>query len=222
MRTTFYPVPQLTRGAISIFSPDYANRLKVYLAGKIGHNDWRSQVTAGVKANMEDEALNPAIAFAVPYATLNGYAWTGPYAIACDHGCAHGPSTHGAAITVCATEHYTTLRARRDLVHRLNISRLERATGVFAYIDELDCFGTLAEIGHAYGKGIPVGLCYGPRITVHERDNLWFVERYATWIYDGPPLKAAFSGFMWELNNWAYQQKEQAKQNRRQPMREQK
>jgi hypothetical protein len=191
----FYP-----KRPIDIRSREFAGAsTRIYLAGKIAKNDWRLRLTDNAKASMEEEALDRFIAIPVK---ARGYLWTGPYAVACDHGCFHGPSTHGAAANVwCSPEPETNRQARRNLVHSLNAERIERSTGVFAYIDELDCYGTLAEIGHAYGQRIPVGLCYGPRITVHERDHLWFVERYANWVYDAQQIEQAFGEFLGELGN---------------------
>jgi hypothetical protein len=183
-------------------TPRHQNLPRVYLAGKIAKNDWRGRLTGDVKTSMEDEALDGSLVLRVKTpAHHHFFDWTGPFAVACDHGCAHGPSTHGAGISVCATFGETTKRERRDLVHSLNRQRIERSTGLFAYIDETDCFGTLAEIGHAHGKGIPVGICYGPRITVHGRDALWFAEHYASWVYDAMPLEDAFEDFYWQLGN---------------------
>jgi hypothetical protein len=44
---------------------------------------------------------------------------------------------------------------------------------VFAYINSLDCFGTLAEIGYAAGRGKFVYVVYGPSI---ENGELWFAD----------------------------------------------
>ena len=82
-------------------------------------------------------------------------------------------------------------RGRRARVHWLNRCRIDQSTGVFAYIDELDCYGTISEIGYAAAKGIPVGLAYGPNITTHARDNLWFVEAFAAWVWDATPGSAS-------------------------------
>ena len=195
----FYP-----KRPMDIRSREFANApARIYLAGKIAKNDWRLRLTDNAKANMEEEALDRFIAIPIQ---AHGYVWTGPYAVACDHGCFHGPLTHGAGANVwCSPEPETSKLARRNLVHSLNEQRIERSTGVFAYIDELDRYGTLAEIGHAYGQRIPVGLCYGPRITVHERDNLWFVERYANWVFDAQPIERAFGEFLRELRNLQFQ-----------------
>jgi hypothetical protein len=171
---------------------------RVYLAGKISHTCWRHKVIPNFPRTLEQEALSPYLMQKCKTACGAAFWYTGPYFVSCDHGCAHA-GMHGAGFD-CMSD-WPDQQGRRDRVHRLNAQRLERSTGVFVYLDELDCYGSLAEIGHAYGQRIPIGIAYGPSVTVHGRNELWFVERFATWVYDSLAIEEAFAPFLWSLSS---------------------
>jgi hypothetical protein len=133
---------------------------RVYLAGKISQHGWREQLTQ--ETVIVRDALDPHETRDFPDFTL-----TGPFFVACGHGCAHGPATHGQEYLGPGDE------ARRR-VFDANIDRIEHSDFVFAHINELDCFGTLFEIGHAHASGVPVFLNFGPDLTDRQKRELWF------------------------------------------------
>jgi nucleoside 2-deoxyribosyltransferase len=79
-------------------------------------------------------------------------------------------------------------RARRRRVHGLSLLRIANADFVFAYINEIDAFGTFAELGYAHARAKPIYICFGPNLT--QRDDLWFIEAFAAEVFDGSPEKA--------------------------------
>jgi len=164
-----------------------ANRLpRIYLAGKISKNDWRcchvSYAEDALNLDHDEESY-----FSPPFTI------TGPFFISCDHGCSHGPHTHGLT-EGCGTgvDKYPT----RDEVWRLNTQRILRSDAVFAWIDEQDCFGTLSEIGWASGRRKIVGVGFGSSLTVEQRKDFWFVERFGQVVYDGMSVENALALFV--------------------------
>jgi nucleoside 2-deoxyribosyltransferase len=75
----------------------------------------------------------------------------------------------------------------------LNTARIRRADFVFAHIDEVDCFGTLGEIGFAHGAGVPVYLHFGSKLTQAQRYDFWFIEKFATAVHDRITVRHAFA-----------------------------
>ena len=57
----------------------------LYLAGKIGKNDWRHPLIPGLRERTWSDG---------PIITPT-YEYVGPFFVACSHGCAHGPNSHG-------------------------------------------------------------------------------------------------------------------------------
>ena len=114
----------------------------VYFAGKVGVRDWRHALVPGLRES-QGVAAAPI--------RCDGFIYCGPFFISCDHGCAHGPGTHGLGPT-CAGE----MSPPRWLVPRLCYRWLGRADLVFAWIDDPTCYGTLVEAGWAQAMGKPL------------------------------------------------------------------
>ena len=60
-------------------------------------------------------------------------------------------------------------------------------------IDEVDCFGTIAEIGLAYGARVPVHLFFGEALTIEQRYDFWFVARFAAHVHERISVNHAFA-----------------------------
>lgn len=139
----------------------------VYLAGKIGQNNWR--VTFGGYKAFSAE----------PKSIANGYeenmnkqlTITGPFFISCDHGCYHGEGQHGvgASFGGCMSDYFT-----REDVLKICKSQIERAEILFAYIDCEDCYGTIAEIGYAHAIGKDI-IIYFTDMKLQE--EMWFIDK---------------------------------------------
>jgi hypothetical protein len=161
---------------------------KIYFAGKIGKNDWRHRIVdprcnyhwglrgaVSAQGNDHDDLFDPAF-------TLDclGFEYVGPFFIACDHGCAHGPTDHGVALTERGcVEVGGSLATRRKRIFDVNRARVLKADWVFAYIESADCYGTLIELGMAHAKGTPIGVGFASGIPASVRDDLWMAGQAA-------------------------------------------
>lgn len=167
---------------------------RIYLAGKITPNRcWRSRFDPHnpdrpFSCDNVLEAINPHRVVSLPTMKI-----VGPFFVSCDHGCAHGAQTHGVAGgCIDGGLDLADLDDVRKHVHAANIARIKRADFIFAVIDEVDCFGTIAEIGVAHGLGKPTHLFFGENLTLEQRYDLWFVARCATHVYERISLEHAF------------------------------
>jgi hypothetical protein len=125
----------------------------VYLAGKIGKNDWRHALVPGLRNHLwSDGPID-----------CKSFTYCGPFFVSCDHGCNHGPNLHGALsgpdFTSCGTNPIT----RAEVIAN-NLASLESADLVFVYITATDCHGTMGEIGWAIAKQKRVVMCFAPDI----------------------------------------------------------
>jgi nucleoside 2-deoxyribosyltransferase len=103
------------------------------------------------------------------------YVYTGPMFQSCDHGCSHGPNTHGATAGCDggATQKQILIR---------NNHAIDNADLVFAYITHADCYGTLIEIGQAavLGKRVVVAFATG----FEPKPDFWYAAYSADIVYD--------------------------------------
>lgn len=134
------------------------NYVRVYLAGKISKNCWRHTLVTGLRGAHEDVCTTPQTP------ECEAFIYTGPFFVACDHACSHGPTTHGAGDDGCGSVDAPT----RDEVFRRNCAAIESADIVIAYIDTYDCIGTVWEIAYAQDRGIPTYLVFAPEIDAKE------------------------------------------------------
>lgn len=149
----------------------------VYLAGKVTKNDWRHQVVEGLQYALNAYALGGRIGAQLPeeeFFVLGKARYSGPFFIGCDHGCAHGESSHGNAVGPHGPGCITTGPTRAEVAKRSR-DGIAQADHVFAWIDDLTAYGTLVEVGLAAGMGKPVWLYTSPH---KDHDDLWFT-RYA-------------------------------------------
>jgi hypothetical protein len=155
------------------------NHYKVYLAGKIGKNDWRHDVVPYLRSfgyGNDDKWLYEKWHYTETNIPCVDYV--GPYFTGCDHGCAHGGNSHGfLSEPICGED------CPRDLVTRLCMDAIGRCDLFFAWLaddapEEEDfsvtmarngvpqsrhntAYGTLAELGYAKALGnmsLPVPL----------------------------------------------------------------
>jgi hypothetical protein len=220
-REWFYGTPELYAAIDLILNPRpvlFGREIKsVYLAGKITDNTWRQQLfKPGIDPRCEPcgPSCQPLVdshhenwihydCIPVP-----GSKWdldfTGPYWL--DVSCGHGTPSRGA--------HAFGLRMPDDSGLSVNILETDgvyvrnkcldgvaRADLVFAWIDSLDCFGTIAEITWAYSlrtrssSRLPVIVIASPLIPSPLEDRIageaWFVAGMADVIrYACTPLEA--------------------------------
>lgn len=159
---------------------------RVYIAGKIGKNDFRHAIIPRLREWRHE------------YGSLacGGFTYVGPFFSSCDHGCRHGPSSHGVTGNGCEEPIET-----REGVYTRNQTALYSADLVFAYIDATDCHGTLFELGCAKMADIPVTLTFAPGIDI---DDFWYARQASakqrgTSVYARADLPFAFAN---ALNFW--------------------
>ncbi len=163
----------------------------VYLAGKIAKDDWRTKLFGKRFGGVfeEEDLFNPDLRI-----ELEGcFSYVGPFFVACDHGCAHGRATLGAA-GGCGVEGMR-LDDWHQKIFDINRHRLSMAEVVFAYINETDCHGTLIELGLAHAQRKSIVVAFGPDIVP---DELWMARACADRIFSGP-LKAVWHLFKSEF-----------------------
>ena len=155
--------------------------VRVYLAGKISKNDWRHDVVDGLyETCREHEEGMPDRWPILTRSILGKHAYVGPYFVGCDHGCYHGINSHGVGANSnppgCGAE--CALDDIRQKVWNLNTSAINLCTILVAFIDSLDCYGTLAEIGYAAGCGREVVVVSSePRPC--DQHEMWFAKQFA-------------------------------------------
>lgn len=122
---------------------------RVYLAGKIAKGDWRHALVPRLRSQLVD--LEPYGDWPVlPGAIRGTFDYVGPFFVACDHGCWHGPQSHGMGAEGDAEGMGSgSVFERRRFVAKRCLEAIGRADIVFGWLDTLDAYGTLVEIGFA-------------------------------------------------------------------------
>ena len=107
------------------------------------------------------------------------FLYGGPFFVSCDHGCAHGRS-HANGIN-CGTEEPSYSR-----IFEVNRQRILNADFMFAFINEIDCFGTLIELGIALQQPkLCTAVTFGPNVSIAQYKDLWMAEQCAGSVYLG-------------------------------------
>jgi hypothetical protein len=161
---------------------------RIYLAGKIGKNDWRHSLVPGLRGAIaggpEGDLFNSSFAL-----DCGNYIYAGPFFVSCDHGCGHGAGRHGAIGKGCLIDSYMDdpLPKWRARIFNINLHRLRAADFVFAYIESADAYGTLIELGMAHAWGIQIALRLPPPNDDiwHANADMWMASRTARQIYRG-------------------------------------
>lgn len=180
---------------------------RVYMAGKVAKQDWRHDLVGPYLRNVElrydraENLVHPMSAYAI-----DGLEYAGPFFLADDHGCFHGPHSHGFGALHwpdCAVGDVSDEVARaseriygnggewaktREIIHRSCLNWLQSSDVVFAWVESWDAYGTLVELGYARALGIPIYLCFDLmyRQDVHPDspssvwNDWWFAEQTAT------------------------------------------
>jgi hypothetical protein len=149
----------------------------VYMAGKIGLNDWRHTLVPGLRNH--EWGKEPI--------TVCGWVYVGPFFVSCDHGCLHTANSHGVLDlnrpAVCEGPFSQFNRANQhSLVAQACLDAIEEADLVFCYVESLDCFGTLFELGFAHAQGVPIVIALAPGLATALDNDLWFACTRASWV----------------------------------------
>lgn len=163
---------------------------KIYLAGRVSKHDWRHSVGVDDFGRFCDGGDIPRLygeGFPVVPSVFEGtdYLYTGPWFIRCDHGCGHGPTSHGVALhdNTCINPNLpdgwsegTTRRALAALCCRA----IDASQVVVAWIEK-EAYGTIAEIGYAHARGGKLIVVGGPES--HVQSDLWFASSLCGQVY---------------------------------------
>lgn len=178
------------------------NKPIIYLAGKIAKHDWRTTIlgdrAGAVPAGGGDpyfgRLFDPTLIL-----DCGSFLYGGPFFISCDHGCSHGPASHGAGPGCCGDANAAEMRQR---IWQINCERVRRASCIFAYVNELDCFGTLVELGFATALNKPIAIGLGHGITSKQFDDLWMPRACNNaGLLRGGPVET-FQTFLREYGLW--------------------
>lgn len=169
----FRPTPALLRLIATpvVAEPDLSPQRPLwYFAGKMSFPCWRATIMLDPDSVLLEEDVKLEQLPVRQGVVRGGFDYCGPYHYAeFNHGFFHPPEfaddTH-SAFCPSAEDH--------QRVSRLSLDAIRRCSHLFAWIDSLDCYGTLAEIGYARALGKQIVIA-GPR---RYRD-LWFVYEMA-------------------------------------------
>lgn len=180
---------------------DRAAPLTFYLAGKISKKDWRDTIVT------QRETTNAALDVTEidqwviqNFAIWGRHHYAGPFFMTGDHyqSC-HGDDGHGTRAQQSiygGDPHCSDGDEQRAKVRDLCLEAIGRANVVYAWIDSLDCYGTIVELGYARALQKEIWIA-GPR---RFRD-MWFVYELATFVDD--EATDALSGFQSCIGNVA-------------------
>lgn len=160
--------------------------LKIYLAGKIEHTCWRHSIVTdlrngGATGSCGDYINDDEFPSVLEGSIFGFHHYVGPFFTSCDHGCFHGPGTHGSAAHEFDDRDENNPKIIGYNAEHRNAAFHRAVVGIascdlfFAWIDSIDCFGTIAEIGMAHGMAKPIALGVTPSFP----DDLWFVNQCA-------------------------------------------
>lgn len=169
-------------------------RARVYLAGKIGKNDWRHDLFPElrniIRSNDVDEMdgwksswfnhdapiidldnLTLLSSFS-GFPEADGLLYGGPFFVGCDHGCLHGTGTHGQT-SVGTHGGMCSGGMSRSRVPESCLGLLKDSDYVFCWLDSFDAYGSLFELGFAHALGKPIFLAMPQNLP---SDDFWFTQ----------------------------------------------
>lgn len=152
---------------------------RVYLAGKVGHTDWRHGLFPLRHVELRYQGSTDRVVLAEEPMVKDGFEYVGPYFLSDDHGCFHGENQHGLidpgyADGVCMADAEFPQHLNRQTVLNSCLHWLELADVVFAWIDDDTAYGTLVELGYAAALKKTIFVAFDQK-----RSDLWFAQRIA-------------------------------------------
>ena len=170
----------------------------VYLAGKVGHTDWRHSLFPLRHVELRYQAPMDRVVLDQEPLTRDGFEYAGPYFLSDDHGCFHGPTRHGlidpgwADGVSVADENFPQHLERRTVLNSC-LYWLSTAKAVFCWIDSETAYGTLVEIGYAAALQKTIFVAFSGEIDVPE---LWFARQIADKTICADSIEDAWSSFV--------------------------
>lgn len=150
----------------------HKKHIKVYLAGKITPNGWRQSIFDMRNSFSDYEYSNRPAMVNTEFKYNENINITGPWFLSCDHSCYHGERNHGVGIHSNCSGCGAPFTGKE--VTEICRYQICEADILFAYINDDTCYGTLAEIGYAKGKGKKI-------VTIFDcearKKNMWFISK---------------------------------------------
>ena len=104
---------------------------------------------------------------------FNEYTYiTGPFFLACDHGCYHGNGTHGLGVNKCQCGDYEPRFTEKEVID-ICTEQICKSDIMIAFINDNTCYGTLIEIGLAKAAGIRIVTIFD---TKERKREMWFAS----------------------------------------------
>ena|SRR5215472_17231012 len=173
--------------------------MRIYLAGKISKGDWRHKVMSASVDHISKSFEEWNRPWSSRRAKCLNHDYVGPFFTSDDHGCSHsvGRGVHGNADASCFI---SDENAVQQFILRECLSAISTADLVFAWLDELDAYGTYAELGYARAKSVltVIGVGEWLRRRSDGWKQLWFVARMADhMVWESSPEDACKSAVAW-------------------------
>lgn len=159
-------------------------KLKIYLAGKITGNWWRKEICDSFGnfypripgQNLIDAvvAVNPTEYYLSEY-DAGEFIITGPHSLGCDHRCFH-MKDNGAKHAATGIDWENSHLSKEDVLLACT-GQIDRSDLIFCYIDSVDAYGTIAEIGYSYAKSKFICIVFK---TPEIKRGHWFVDQMAS------------------------------------------
>jgi hypothetical protein len=162
---------------------------RIFIAGKIRRYCFRHDLVRGLRSGWDGKVA----------LQCDGFTYVGPFMDACDHGCRHGPGSHG--VLGVAGLGCEGVEETRSSVYRRNQFGIRTADLVVAYIDAPDCYGTIFELGYAARAGIPYVVLFAPGIDI---SDFWYLQQSqakfrAPYVVPRKKLPAVFADILDQL-----------------------
>ena len=174
--------------------------IKCYIAGRIEQSRKRFGLVDCDLSSSERDSYSTIINER-PF-TYKGdeLIYMGPFTLSCDHGCSHrgryerdifGTCNHGSGVPLCegGISDGVDNDDMKDLVFYRSFIGIEMCDFMFVWIKDLECFGSLTEIGFAFGIDKPIYIGIPEKFKENE---IWFALKCANGIVYNDDVYSAF------------------------------
>jgi hypothetical protein len=165
-----------------------------YFVGKIKHTGWRHKILDLRNTDYPWDAYISGASPRIDHGIAPGLRYGGPFTVACDHGCYHGPNTHGAGVNrstcesgMCDANLPCKYQSFATQIVANWLHSIASVDIVFAWIDDLTAYGSLAELGFAHAFGKQIWLAWP-----NELPDLWFINELASQVLIAENAELAF------------------------------
>lgn len=159
--------------------PIFLNDPHVYLAGKISLCDWRMPIVGYRCGGLYGGDNVDITKYRIKYlcknkneSTVQEVTITGPWFLACDHGCYHGDNSHGLGINKLGCNIANDDNYSEREVYDICLKQIDNSNLVFAYIDDDTCYGSIYEISYAISHDKYVVIIFANENLM---SDMWFI-----------------------------------------------